>query len=129
MRIFGLLCCLAFVTLVPARSTTELRTDGAWWRDLTESGRLTAVEAAEDAYLFGFVAGSGSEAAYYVAHPKASENDGFAWERKTAPVFSKTFGAYTAAITDFYERKNNSVSIGRLMNCLQDAFGDCDKLP
>jgi hypothetical protein len=62
MRAFGLFCCLLMTLVLPARSTTYVTFDGAWWSGLTYAEKVAAVEGMFAAYDGAFHDGVGSGA-------------------------------------------------------------------
>jgi hypothetical protein len=104
--------------VLPARSTTEVRFDAAWWNGLDRADQLVAVQGSMTSYQAGYrdgmTFGLGEGRIGYAQTDKLVA--------KFYPMFSHTIGFYASAISDFYARnpKSSSAEIGGVMGCLTD---------
>jgi hypothetical protein len=112
--------------------------NGSWWRDtLDDRTRVYVAAALVDAYAAGWGAGSTSEGVriqsesasflseanlaklYDVIYRKNPDGTFAAFNKE--PAFSRTFGFYSAGITDFYETHSDAtVNVGNVIACLAD---------
>ncbi len=115
MRLFGVICCLALIMTLPARSSGEVTMDGTWWNGLSGEQQLTAVQAGLSAYDSGFASGLVTG----MLHPTMGYRKVF---DKYYPDFGKIFGYYQEAINDFYVRHPaaSDVGFGLVMGCVAD---------
>jgi hypothetical protein len=118
-----------------ALATESVTFDGVWWRSLSSSEQLVAVQGLLEGYHGGF--NDGWAAAYVtVALDGNASHKHFATlldHRKSNAdaVYSKTFGTYRNEITDFYDSHPSLVEkpLGLFFSCFADNPGmTCDQV-
>lgn len=124
MTKFTLMVLAAFVAAIAlqahvAQATMTVSEDGSWWSYLSHSQQIAVVEAEIDGYSYGYA--DGYLSGYFKNKPNDFSGESSA-QSKQEPTFSKTFGFYRAAITDFYERHAGSshLTVAEVIPCLAD---------
>jgi hypothetical protein len=130
-----------------AGMASEITMDRSWWNDtIPEASRVWVVAGMTDAFGAGYSAGVGEEDTRILREAGAvlpassvdalkavayrQNNSGSFESTENAPTFSRTFGFYEAAITDYYNtHPSANTSIGWIMGCLADNPQlSCDQL-
>jgi hypothetical protein len=142
-RAFTIALFMIALMLIPASGTQMETMDAAWWNALDEGNQITAVQAANEAYMKGYVdgAGAGSLALldYAFKHLKGSQQSlvtslstyPFKAALAAEPYFPSTFGTYVHGISDFYANHPEALraTVGDIVSCLATRpHTDCDTI-
>lgn len=146
-----ILCIFAFFLGRGIGRGEEVSPDGSWWAVMSTIGQINSVRSAISAYQSGYSNGATDELLrisrslsstssrivpasgriYLVDHVLYAKNaHGEYLGASHGPQFSRTFGFYQAAITDFFvtHPKSGDSPIGDVMACLADTpYLPCDK--
>ena len=130
-----------------AGMAAELVMDRSWWNNTVPAdSRVWVISGMVDAFGAGYSEGVGEEdvrlvreaGAVLPASGVAALNDmiyrkdanGYYESTDNGPTFSRTFGFYESAVSDFYEtHPTANTSVGWVMGCLTDHPAmSCDKI-
>jgi len=124
---------VAALSFASGRATTYIALDGTWWQGMPSDSKPDVAAGMQSAFAQGWISGAGYEGGAITAAIGKQTHDmksaialvGSIENRTVrdhAPTFSRTYGYYAAAISDFYESRSGveDVRVSEVMSCLAD---------
>ena len=119
MRQVALVLALIALTVVPGRATDYLTLDGAWWSTASYADKTSVITGIIAGIPDGYFSATVGALRYI---PLAKWKQASANLAKTAPRYTKSFGAYVSEVDAVYaDPKADGIHLERVMLCLSDS--------
>jgi hypothetical protein len=141
-RLIAIAATIAALSFASGRASTYITLDGSWWEDVPSDSKADVAAGMENAYTRGWVAGAAYAAGAITAAVGKRTHDlkaaiafvqpiGDRIVSDDTPNYSRTYGYYAAAISDFYESRSgvDDVRVSEVIGCLADhPLFSCDEV-